>query len=443
MLDEKFLSKMKNLLGEKGLSEYLEELEKPSPRALRVNTIKGTPDKITDITLKEVPYAKSCYYFDLEHIGSHPMHHAGLIYVQEPAAMMPIANIDIQSDWKILDTCSAPGGKSLQAAAFLGDEGMIVSNEINLPRAKIMTGNFERMGVKNAVITSCEVESVASLYPGYFDLVIVDAPCSGEGMFRKEAAAINDWSEQNVAMCAERQRKILSSASSAVRSGGYLVYSTCTFSIQENEDIVNDFLEKNTDFSLEEPKESICEHTLDGIGDSRMRRFYPHISKGEGQFTALLKKNGNDIREPDFKSALSDLTKDEMKCVEEFLSDTLTYFDKNKIKKFKDSIVYIPEHIKVPEKITYSCGVTLGEVRRGYFQPHHQLFSALGNLFKRQINLSQSDSDVTAYLKGESFMHDIENGWCAILIDGVMLGGGKAVNSQIKNHYPKGLRIQH
>ncbi len=443
MLDEKFTARMRELLGDDGLAEYLAELERPSPRALRVNTVKGDVSHLSDIELTPVPYADDSYYFSKDKIGSHPMHHAGLIYIQEPGAMIPVASLDIKPDWRILDTCSAPGGKSLQAAARLGGDGYIISNEINIPRAKVMLGNFERMGVKNAVITSAPVDKVSALFPCFFDLVIVDAPCSGEGMFRKEEDAIRDWSEDNVKMCASRQLGIIKAASGAVRKGGYLLYSTCTFSREENEDVVNAFLAENPDFSPTVPKESVIKHTAPGIGCEHFRRFYPHISPGEGQFSALFKRDGDECEAPDIISALTEPTREERKCVEDFLSDTLVSFDSDWIKKFKDYIIYIDPRIPVPERLTYSAGVTLGEVKKGYFQPHHQMFSALGSSFKRQISLALDDPRLTAYLKGESINADCVNGWCAILADGVTLGGGKAVNGQIKNHYPKGLRIQH
>lgn len=434
---------MRDLLGEDGLEKYLAELERPSPRALRVNTLKGEVSKLSDFTLSPVPYSENCYYFSQDRIGNHPLHHAGLFYVQEPGAMIPVASIDIQKDWKIFDTCSAPGGKSLQACSFLGEDGFIISNEINAPRARIMAGNFERMGVKNSVITSAEVSAVAKQFPYYFDLVIVDAPCSGEGMFRKEEDAVRDWSEENVKMCAERQKDILQSASRSVRGGGYLIYSTCTFSLEENENVVNGFLEANPDFEAISPNQRVFPYTLSGVGCDKYRRFYPHIAKGEGQFSALLKRKGEEWESPDIKSSLGDLNREEMKCVQEFLDGVITDYKPDFIKKFKDFVVYINPEIPVPERLTYSCGVTLGEVRKGYFQPHHQLFSAMGNGFKRKIDLPLEDPCLDAYLKGEEITYDCENGWCAVLANGVALGGGKAVNGHIKNHYPKGLRIQH
>lgn len=442
MLDEKFINRMRVLLGEDGLSEYLAELERPSPRALRVNTLKGDVTAL-DVELSPVPYSKDSYYFDAERIGNHPLHHAGLIYVQEPGAMVPVSCLDIKEDWKIFDTCSAPGGKSLQAAAFLGEDGFILSNEINTPRARIMSGNFERMGVKNHVITSAPVDRVSEQFPFYFDLVIVDAPCSGEGMFRKEEDAVKDWSEENVRTCAERQSGILQAASRSVRGGGYLLYSTCTFSTEENEDTVNRFLAENGDFELIAPHERVLSYTVAGVGNENFRRFYPHIAPGEGQFSALMRRRGDEWESPEVRSALVQPSKEERACAEEFLRDALVDFDPELIFKFKENLVYIKPDIPVPDKLTYSCGVTLGEVTKGRLQPHHQLFSAMGNSFRRRVELSLDDQRLTAYLRGESISYDIDNGWCAVFAQGVALGGGKSVNGQIKNHYPKGLRIQH
>ncbi len=445
MLSEVFIDRMKKLLGEEGLKRYLKELEKDSPRAFRVNPLKkkGDVSSLFSFPISPIEYANDSYYFSYDKIGAHPLHHAGLIYVQEPSAMIPVASLDIKKNWKIFDTCSAPGGKSLQAASFLGDDGFIISNEINTPRARIMSGNFERMGMKNYAVTSAEVGAVAQLFPYYFDLVIVDAPCSGEGMFRKEEVAVKDWSIDNVKMCAERQRGILQSASRALRGGGYLIYSTCTFAPEENEEQVNAFLADNDDFELVYPSERIVPYTVSGIGNDAYRRFYPHNAKGEGQFCAVLKRRGDEYEECDVKSALKPLDKDEMKCVCEFLDDTLSEYNPDYVRKFKDAVVYINPEIPVPDRLSYSCGVTLGEVRRGYFQPHHHLFSALGELFKRKIDLALDDTRLDAYLKGESFEAECENGWTVVRAEGIALGGGKAVNSTIKNHYPKGLRIQH
>ncbi|MBE6700462.1 MAG: RNA methyltransferase [Ruminococcaceae bacterium] len=446
MFNPKFEERMLHILGEEGFESYKSEFSRKSPRAFRVNSLKaGDVDvsSLFDFELCPVPYCENAFYFDYDKIGAHPLHHAGLIYVQEPGAMVPVSTIKIEPDFKIFDTCASPGGKSLQASSFLNEKGFILSNEISSQRVKVMAGNFERMGVKNAVITSSEVGVVAKQFEDFFDLVIVDAPCSGEGMFRKEPEALKNWSEDYVLLCAERQKEILESASVSVRGGGYLIYSTCTFSVEENEGVVNDFLSRHTDFELVSPCKRVLDYTLSGVGSDKFRRFYPHVAPGEGQFSALLQRKGDAFSPAKISGGALELTKEERKITEDFLKDTLISFDPSFIKKFKDYVVYIDPEIPVPQKITYSCGVTLGEVRHNYFQPHHQLFSAMGNLFKKKINLSLDDPRLESYLKGESINYDIENGWVSVLANSVCLGGGKAVNGQIKNHYPKGLRIQH
>ncbi|MBQ7897283.1 MAG: hypothetical protein IJ323_02550 [Clostridia bacterium] len=441
MLDPRFVERMKNLLGEKGFEEYEKELEKECKRAFRINPAKK-PDTLPFDT-EPVPYCENGYYFDYDRIGQHPLHHAGAFYVQEPAAMVPVASIDIAPGFKILDTCASPGGKSTQAASFLSEKGFIISNEISPQRARILSGNFERLGLKNAVVTSCDVETLTRDFVDFFDLVIVDAPCSGEGMFRKEPDALKDWSPENIQTCAMRQRDIIEKASRAVAGGGYLLYSTCTFAKEENEDVVNFFLEKHPEFTLVSPNPRIIPFTVSGIGDERMRRFYPHIAPGEGQFTALMKKEEGERGEYRGKSALSPLTKEERMECERFLDDTLISYNKDFLFKFKDNVVYIDPEIPVPEKISYSAGVTVGEVKKGYIQPHHSLFSAMGGAFKRRIDLPADDKRLLAYLRGESIFADCDNGYVVITASGVPVGGGKAVNGQIKNHYPKGLRLLH
>ncbi len=440
LLDEKFVLRMNKLLGEEGFASYEKELLSPSPRALRTNPLK--PVETLPFDTISVPYCENGYYFSFNGIGSHPHHHAGAIYVQEPAAMVPVASLEIKENFRILDTCASPGGKSTQAASFL-KSGFIVSNEINPARVKVLAGNFERLGLKNAVVTSTDVGALTKDFLDFFDLVIVDAPCSGEGMFRKEPDALRDWSEENVRMCAARQKEIIENACLAVAGGGYLLYSTCTFATEENEELVTSFLKGHPEFSLVTPLDSVMPFTVAGVYDERMRRFYPHIAKGEGQFFALMKKEGSDREDFSGKSALLALTPFERAETEKFLNDTLISYNEDFLFKFKDNVVYIDPEIPVPERITYSCGVTVGEIKKGYFQPHHNLFSAMGGDFKRKLDLPLNDKRLDKYLLGESIFADLENGYVAILADGVPLGGGKAVNGQIKNHYPKGLRTKH
>ncbi len=447
MLPSEFLTRMKELLGD-DYDAFIKSYDDAPVRSFRINTNKINEEdfmKINPFGGEKIPFADNAYYFDYDKIGNHPYHHAGMIYIQEPAAMSAVASVDIGEDWKILDLCAAPGGKSTQAAAELTG-GMIVSNEIIPSRCKILTGNMERLGFKNAVTTCSDAKRLSSLFGEEFDLVIVDAPCSGEGMFRKDETAISEWSPDNVRLCAERQEEILGYINPLVKEGGYLLYSTCTFSLEENEMQVDKFLCEHPEFELIPVKDCVKINTADGINFegckteniAECRRFYPHISKGEGQFVALMKKkigNGINIKR---ENALEEIPKNEQKIVFDFLDATLEKHDRKCVKKYKDSIVYFEPDFVIPKGVAFSCGVTIGTVQKNYVQPHHQFFMAMGDTFKRKINLTVEEAE--AYLKGNTIPCDCENGWAVVTVDGCTLGGAKAVNGTAKNHYPKGLR---
>ncbi len=447
MLPLEFTQRMKRLLGGE-YEAFLSSYDETPVRSFRINTNKISEVdflKINPFGGEKIPFADNAYYFDFDGIGNHPYHHAGMVYIQEPAAMSAVASVEIHPEWKILDLCAAPGGKSTQAAAKLSG-GMIVSNEIIPSRCKILTGNMERLGFKNAITTCADAKRLSSLLGEEFDLVIVDAPCSGEGMFRKDETAINEWSTANVKLCAERQAEILSYINSLVKDGGYLLYSTCTFSLEENEMLVDAFLQEHSEFELVPVKEQVRENTADGIkfdgckteNIAMCRRFYPHISKGEGQFAALLKKTGGNFIKTKRENALEEIPKNEQKIVFDFLDSTLENYNKKCVKKYKENIVYFEPDFIVPKGVAFSCGVTIGTVQKNYIQPHHQFFMAMGRDFKRKINLTADEAET--YLKGNTIPCECENGWAAVLVDGVTLGGAKAVNGTAKNHYPKGLR---
>lgn len=447
MLPVEFESRMKKLLSTE-YENFAATFDDAPVRAFRINTNKISEEKFLEINPfggEKIPFADNAFYFDFDGIGNHPYHHAGMVYVQEPAAMSAVASVEVRPDFKVLDLCAAPGGKSSQIAAQLTD-GLLISNEIIPSRCKILTGNIERLGFKNVITTCADSKRLAALFGEEFDLVVVDAPCSGEGMFRKDKVAIDEWSEQNVALCAERQREILGNINGLVKDGGYLLYSTCTFSLEENEKCVDFFLKNNPKFSLVPVKENVSRHTSDGIrfdgcetkNIELCRRFYPHVSKGEGQFVALMKKNGGSGIVPKRKSVLEDVPKNEQKIVFDFLDDTLKNYNRNAVKKYKENIVYFEPDFPVPAGIAFSCGVTIGTVKKNYIQPHHQFFMAMGQNFKRKIELTVSEAD--SYIKGNTVPCKCENGWAVVTVDSCTLGGAKAVNSTAKNHYPKGLR---
>lgn len=358
--------------------------------------------------------------------------------------MAAVAGVEIQSDWNILDLCASPGGKSTQAAAKNPD-GILVSNEIIPSRCKTLTGNIERMGYKNVITTCADAKKLASLFGEVFDLVIVDAPCSGEGMFRKDENAQTEWSLENVIRCAERQHEILDEIKSVLKIGGLLLYSTCTFSLEENEKNVDRFLSENKNFELISVDENLKKFTADGINFdgcrteniSECRRFYPHLAKGEGQFFALMRKTDGTGIEELVQTALCEIPKNEQKIIFDFLDETLTDYDKKAVKKYKENFVYYSSDFPVPYG-SFSCGVTIGSLQKNYIKPHHQFFSAMGKIFRQKIELDLEQAE--KYIHGETVPCEFERGWCAVMTEGCPIGGAKAVGGTAKNHYPKGLR---
>lgn len=447
MLPERFKARMAEMLGD-DYPRFERALEEPNVRAVRVNTTKISVDefkRVSALSLSPIDYAEDGFIPDsCEGIGKSPEHHAGMFYVQDPGAMATVKALDVEKGWTVLDACSAPGGKASQLASAIGDEGFLLANEYVPKRAKIIVSNFERLGIKNAVVTSLDTSTLGEMYPCYFDLVLCDAPCSGEGMFRKYDEAISEWSEENVALCAERQRIILTNLAPAVRPGGYLLYSTCTYSKEENEDTVAHFLENHPEFSLREVKDSLKKATADGLdGMTEARRFYPHLTKGEGQFIALMKKDENSpvLSTKVSKDALKPANKANVAVFDKFVSENLTHKPSGKITAIGEYLVLVTHDHKIPTYSTFMSGVILGEVKKGNFFPHHQLFSAYGSSFKRQENLRCGDVRVEKYLHGEEIDSTSgENGWCCVTYEGVPLGGGKISGGRVKNHYPKGLR---
>ncbi|MBQ1262758.1 MAG: methyltransferase domain-containing protein, partial [Oscillospiraceae bacterium] len=429
---------------------YEKAVNSESVRAFRVNTDKISLEdfeKLNTFSSGKIPYVENGFYLNYDKIGNHPFHHAGMIYVQEPAAMAPAECVEIDPDWAVLDMCAAPGGKSSQIKNKLGENGILVSNEIISSRCKILTGNIERLGFSNCVTTCLDTKKLASLFPNTFDMIMVDAPCSGEGMFRKEQIAIDEWSEENVKMCAARQKEILENAAKCLKSGGYIVYATCTFSLDENEMVVDSFLKEHSEFELCEVTDRVKESTCDGIyfegceceNIHFARRFYPHVSRGEGQFMAVLRHRGEKL-ESHKKTARKPEKIDGL--VFDFLDDVLQSYDKSQVTIYNQNPVYFTPDFEVLKGAAFSCGVTIGEIKKGYIQPHHQFFMAFGPKFKRKVDLAPDSDDLSRYLHGEEISVDLPNGFAAVTVCGCSVGGGKVVGGRLKNHYPKGLRTK-
>lgn len=448
-LPEQFTDRIKLLLGDE-FNEYEQALNMPPVKAFRVNTQKISVadfEKINIFGSEKIPYVNNGYYLEYEKVGNHPFHHAGLIYVQEPAAMAPAECIDMAPDSYILDMCASPGGKSTQLKNKLDERGVLVSNEIVPSRCKILTGNIERLGLKNCVTTCMDTSYLAETFERVFDIVMVDAPCSGEGMFRKEQIAVDEWSQENVEKCAHRQAEILENAVRCLKPGGYIIYATCTFSLEENEMTVDSFLKKHTDFEIVPVTDRVKNATSDGINFDGCeckninfaRRFYPHKNRGEGQFMAVL--HNKQEKEPLKRSPQKQSVKINPVLLD-FLDDTLVTYNKDEVKVYGDTAVFFGGDIEISRKTAFMCGVTIGEIKKNYVLPHHQFFMAMGGDFKRKIELSPDSDEIKKYLHGEEFKTDAPNGWTVVTVCGATLGGVKVVNGTAKNHYPKGIRIK-
>ena len=452
-INEAFLSRMQDMLGE-DYPEFLAALtEDEAVRGARVNFIKrpdGSMPKIEGFSSRAISYVENGYILDGDgQVGRSAAHHAGIIYMQDPGAMSVMSALDIDPDWWVADLCSAPGGKSSQIAERLGDRGFLLSNEYVPKRAKIIVSNFERLGISRAIVTSLDVGEIKKLYSEVFDLVVVDAPCSGEGMLRKSEEARTEWTPESPAMCRERQLEILKNAYSILKPGGKLLYSTCTWSIEENEEVVATLISEFPNLKIIPVKESLRLATSDGIPyrkDERLRmtrRCYPHITEGEGQYVALLEKSENSAETTTihYKDSTKPLSKEEEKIIRDFFASALSSPPKARLAKHGENIVLISHDCPIPPRSVFMCGVLLGEVRRGILYPSHHFFSAFGHLFKLKVDLNDGDPRLNAYLRGEEIETDIkDSGWCSVRYAGASLGGGKISGGRVKNHYPKGLR---
>ncbi len=446
-LPNEYVTRMKALLGEE-YAEYEAAINSAPVKGFRVNTDKISLEAFELLNIfsdEKIPYVENGFYLNYEKVGNHPYHHAGMIYVQEPGAMAPAECIDVSPDWTVLDMCAAPGGKSTQLKNKLGENGVLVSNEIIPSRCKILTGNVERLGLSNTVTTCMDTERLSRTFPNTFDLIMVDAPCSGEGMFRKEEIAVSEWSLVNVEKCAARQTEILENAVVCLKNGGYIIYATCTFSLEENEKVIDSFLQNHPEFEIVPVKGAVKNHTSDGIffdgctceNISFARRFYPHKSKGEGQFMAVL-HNTNEDYACASRTARKNPKFDD--TVLRFLDDTLVDYKKENVRTYNGNPVYFTPDFEVRDGAAFSCGITIGEVRKNYIQPHHQFFMGMGKHFKRRIEFQRDSELLQKYLHGESIPCECANGWVVVTVDGCALGGAKVVNGIAKNHYPKGLR---
>ena len=451
MLPQEFKDRMKKMLG-KEYAAFEASYEKERYQALRINTLKAGGDILPGMpfSLTPVPWAENGYYYTAgDFPGKHPYHDAGLYYIQEPSAMAPAEYLDAAPGDRILDLCAAPGGKSTQIAAKMKGKGILISNEIHPARAKILSENIERMGIGNAIVTNETPQRLAEVFAGYFDKILVDAPCSGEGMFRKNEAAYEEWSIENINICAARQDEILACAAKMLRSGGKLVYSTCTFAPEENEGSISRFLKKFPEFEILPAKKEkgmtggksgwtkdAAEHIEDTV------RLFPHKLRGEGHFFALLqKKSAGGCYKP-IGSTVSGIPEKNCRAWLDFCSENLKIKLEGAYCTFGEQLYLLPEQAPSFAGLrVLRPGLHLGTNKKNRFEPSHALA-----LFLKKEDVCRSQdfpadsSQTAAYLNGQAVPAEGEKGWHLITADGYSIGWGKRSGGMMKNHYPKGLR---
>ncbi len=439
MLPTVFLERMQRLLGEE-FDAFLASYEMPRNTGLRFNPLKGAAPTLSFCT-QPIPWAKNGFYLlNGARPGLHPYHDAGVYYLQEPSAMAPAALLDAQPGELVLDLCAAPGGKTTQIASAMKGEGLLVCNEIQPKRAKILSSNIERMGISNALVLNEHPARLEERFACYFDRILVDAPCSGEGMFRKEDAAVTDWSEETVRMCASRQLEILSSAARMLAPGGRLVYSTCTFAPEENEGVISRFLDQNPSFfveTIDAPHFSAgrpdwIEATSEGI--ERTFRLFPHKLHGEGHYAAVLRK-----------AAAGDRNELPAQSLQQPPKEIVDFLKTHQISLQGTVIAFGETYYLAPNPLpdlrglkVLRVGLELGEVRKGRFIPAHAFALWLKD-FPKCVSFASDSREIAAYLRGETLLHEAQ-GWILVCVDHYSLGWAKGADGVLKNHYPKGLR---
>lgn len=441
-LPQDFIDELRVVLGD-DTERYISLSDGQPYRGISVNRLKTTPETLLPLLpfeTKRSPFYSDGYYIpsEAEGVGSHPLHHAGAFYVQEPSASCAAELLEIQAGDRVLDLCAAPGGKSAQIASILGGSGLIWSNEVVKSRANILLSNFERMGISAGVVSSCMPDVLCTGLEGFFNRVLVDAPCSGEGMFRKEEAALSEWSRAHVLSCASRQLSILKSAVSALKPGGVLVYSTCTFSPEENEMTAEAILRECPEL---EPYD-IEDHPGRRTRLPYAVRITP-LEGGEGHFAARFCKKGERIQSREAVRRQSGKPSAKDRIINDALEDIFRVKPDMQIIWINDRAYLVPEGLPELSGLgVIRAGVFAGELVKNRFEPAHHLFTAFPpSAYRRVLELPLSDDRLYSYLSGAETDCDGDKGYTAVSVQGITLGFGKCSGGRLKNKYPKGLRI--
>ncbi len=458
-LPKEFEEKMRELLKEE-FPDYMACYGKPRFYGLRVNTGKITAEefeRICPFPIHPVPWIGNGYYYDGESVtpSKHPYYYAGLYYLQEPSAMTPASRLPVEPGDKVLDVCAAPGGKATELGARLGREGLLVANDLSSSRAKGLLKNIEVFGIGNVLVLSEEPGKLCDHFPEYFDKILIDAPCSGEGMFRKDKKMVKAWEEHGPEFFSNIQRGIILKAARMLKPGGMLLYSTCTFDARENEQVIGYLLAACPEFCVM-PMEGY-EGFLEGrpeLSDPVCRglketvRIFPHRMDGEGHYLALLKKKGT-AGKPVPARERSGRGKEKLpEELKEFLEEVSVSFDSGRMDIRGERVYYMPQELPDVRGIRFlRTGLLLGELKKKRFEPSQALAMYLKKEeYRKTIDFGAADERIFRYLKGETLeVSDLagkaEKGWYLVCVDSYPLGWGKLSKGTLKNKYLPGWRL--
>jgi len=451
-LPEEFLERMQEMLGKEEYDMFIKSYGVNRLFGLRVNTLKVDMDRFPEISpfeLRRIPWTRDGFYYNSgEQPGKHPYYYAGLYYIQEPSAMFPAEVLDARPGERILDLCAAPGGKSVQIGSHMKGNGILVSNDVSASRTKALVKNIELFGIKNAVVTVENPKNLAMRFEGFFDGILVDAPCSGEGMFRKDERMARSWNNESNEKYSRMQMEILEWAQKMVRPGGRIVYSTCTFSPLENEVVIDRFLSRHPDFELVEiPKKYGIQPARPewASGKEEIRyaaRLWPHHIDGEGHFTALLRHKGSSFKGAEHTRVIENFSQPP-DCFMEFARNNLNIDIQGNYLLRGESLYLLPGELPDLHGIRVAkSGWYLGECKKDRFVPSHSMIMALkpGDI-KRTLDYEANSREISSYLKGETLMISGEKGIYGICVDGFILGWATQMGTMLRNMYPKGWRV--